>query len=69
MGYRHLADELPRIGTQRGAYGAARKFWTTARAAGIRKLTGTYRPTDRNKLVVDHYARLGFTLVGKKNPD
>lgn len=34
-----------------------------ARAAGIRKLSGTYRPTERNKLVADHYARLGFTKV------
>jgi len=34
-----------------------------ARAAGIQKLVGTYRPTDRNKLVVDHYAKLGFTKV------
>ena len=31
-----------------------------ASAAGIKKLRGTYRPTDRNKLVVDHYAKLGF---------
>jgi FkbH-like protein len=34
-----------------------------ARAAGIEKLSGTYRPTDRNKLVVDHYAKLGFAKV------
>jgi FkbH-like protein len=34
-----------------------------ARAAGIGKLSGTYRPTDRNKLVVDHYAKLGFAKV------
>jgi len=34
-----------------------------ARAAGIRKLKGTYFPTERNKLVIDHYARLGFTRV------
>jgi len=34
-----------------------------ARAAGIRKLYGTYRPSGRNKLVVDHYARLGFTKL------
>ena len=34
-----------------------------ARSAGIKKLAGNYRPTDRNKLVVDHYARLGFTKV------
>lgn len=34
-----------------------------ARAAGITKITGTYIPTDRNKLVIDHYAKLGFTKV------
>ncbi len=37
-----------------------------ARAAGIQSLTGMYRPTDRNKLVVDHYAKLGFTKVGEE---
>lgn len=31
-----------------------------ARAAGITRLLGIYRPTDRNKLVVDHYEKLGF---------
>jgi len=40
-----------------------REILDHARAAGIYKLTGTYRPTDRNKLVVDHYAKLGFTKV------
>ena len=34
-----------------------------ARHAGIHKLSGTYIPTDRNKLVIDHYPRLGFTKV------
>jgi FkbH-like protein len=34
-----------------------------ARAAGIQKLLGTYRPTDRNNLVVDHYSKLGFAKV------
>jgi FkbH-like protein len=38
-----------------------REILDHARAAGIHTLTGTYRPTDRNKLVVDHYAKLGFT--------
>jgi FkbH-like protein len=33
--------------------------------AGIRKLVGMYRPTDRNKLVLDHYARLGFAKVSE----
>jgi FkbH-like protein len=37
-----------------------------ANAAGIHKLIGIHRPTDRNKLVADHYARLGFTKVGEE---
>jgi FkbH-like protein len=40
-----------------------REILKHARAAGVRSLYGTYRPTDRNKLVVDHYAKLGFTKV------
>jgi FkbH-like protein len=32
-----------------------------ARAAGIERVTGSYRPTDRNKLVSDHYLKLGFS--------
>jgi FkbH-like protein len=32
-----------------------------ARASGTRQIIGTYRPTDRNRLVEDHYAKLGFT--------
>jgi FkbH-like protein len=42
-----------------------RQILEHARAAGIHKLSGTYRPTDRNKLVVDHYARLGFARVAE----
>jgi len=38
-----------------------------ARAAGIRKLTGVYIPTDRNKLVMEHYGRLGFSKVGEED--
>jgi FkbH-like protein len=37
-----------------------------ARAAGIRKLSGVYKPTDRNKLVVDHYAKLGFAKAAEE---
>ena len=40
-----------------------REILEHARAAGIRKLIGTYRPTERNKLVVDHYGKLGFNKV------
>jgi FkbH-like protein len=39
------------------------KILECARTSGISKLVGTYRPTDRNRLVVDHYARLCFTKV------
>lgn len=38
---------------------------THAREQGIETLTGTYRPTERNKLVENHYADLGFSLVAK----
>jgi FkbH-like protein len=40
-----------------------REILEHARAAGIRKLFGTYLPTDRNKLVVDHYSKLRFAKV------
>ena len=40
-----------------------RQILEQAQARGIHKLAGTYKPTDRNKLVVDHYAKLGFTQV------
>jgi FkbH-like protein len=34
-----------------------------AHKAGITRLIGTYRPTDRNKLVLDHYEKLGFVKL------
>jgi FkbH-like protein len=37
---------------------------TEARARRIRRLIGSYLPTERNKLVEDHYAKLGFTRRG-----
>ncbi len=40
-----------------------REILEHARAAGIHTITGTYRPTDRNKLVVDHYSKLGFSQM------
>ncbi len=36
-----------------------------AKKRGIRKLKGSYVPTERNKLVEDHYAKLGFVLTGQ----
>jgi FkbH-like protein len=32
-----------------------------ARKLGITRIVGTYRPTERNRLVEDHYSKLGFT--------
>jgi predicted enzyme involved in methoxymalonyl-ACP biosynthesis len=34
-----------------------------ARLSGATRLVGTYRPTERNRLVEDHYSKLGFTEV------
>lgn len=42
---------------------ALREILAHARAANIKKIIGTYKPTERNKLVLDHYAKLGFTKV------
>ena len=36
-----------------------------SRARGVDKLIGTYLPTERNKLVMNHYAKLGFTKTGE----
>ena len=43
-----------------------REILVHAQAAGVHKLTGTFCPTDRNKLVVEHYARLGFVKTGEE---
>jgi FkbH-like protein len=34
-----------------------------AQAAGMRRIVGEYRPTDKNAMVRDHYAKLGFQGV------
>lgn len=34
-----------------------------ARTRGIQHIRGVYLPTERNKLVADHYAKLGFTQL------
>jgi len=38
-----------------------------ARRRGIRHLIGTYHPTERNKLVEDHYPKLGFERLGEES--
>jgi FkbH-like protein len=36
-----------------------------AQRAGLRRLIGQYRPTDRNIMVREHYAKLGFTRLAE----
>jgi FkbH-like protein len=45
-----------------------REILDHARARGVHRLVGRYRPTDRNKLVEDHYSKLGFSEV-RREPD
>ena len=40
-----------------------REMLRHAKRRGVRKLIGSYRPTDRNQLVEDHYLKLGFAQV------
>jgi FkbH-like protein len=40
-----------------------------ARRRGIHRIIGAYRPTARNKIVEDHYAKLGFAPLGKGADD
>lgn len=42
-----------------------REILAHARSRGIERLVGTYLPTNRNALVRDHYAKLGFTLIDR----
>ena len=44
-----------------------REILSLARTAGIRRLTGLYRPTERNAMVRDHYAGLGFIPAGERD--
>jgi FkbH-like protein len=48
-------------------YMVLREILEHARAHGIQKLIGVFKPTDRNKLVVDHYAKLGFTKAAEND--
>jgi FkbH-like protein len=47
---------------------ALREMLEHASERGVGKLIGTFRPTDRNKLVEQHYSKLGFTEV-ERQPD
>jgi FkbH-like protein len=52
---------------QRGVEQFARnELVELCRAADCRRLTGTYIPSAKNSLVVDHYAKLGFVPAGSE---
>ena len=40
-----------------------------ARSYGINKLRGFYRPTEKNKLVKEHYHKLGFELMSSSDSE
>ncbi|PTN11802.1 HAD-IIIC family phosphatase [Nitrosomonas aestuarii] len=40
-----------------------------ARSYGINKLRGFYRPTEKNKLVKEHYHKLGFELINSSDSE
>ena len=40
-----------------------------ARSTGIHKLIGVYKPTNRNKLVIDRYLKLSFNKVLEEEPE
>jgi FkbH-like protein len=44
-----------------------REVLQNAREAGIHTLLGTYRPTEKNKLVIDHYEKLGFSKIAAED--
>jgi len=39
------------------------KNWWAGSCARHYRIIGSYRPTERNRLVEDHYAKLGFTKM------
>jgi predicted enzyme involved in methoxymalonyl-ACP biosynthesis len=41
-----------------------REVAAAARAEGATALIGEYWPTEKNMIVADHFAKLGFTAVG-----
>ena len=44
-----------------------REILLQARKAGIDRLQGRFVPTEKNALVRDHYAKLGFAAVGEQD--
>ncbi len=45
----------------------AQELVAMAARQGVERIVGIYRPTERNRLVEDHYKNLGFTLVHRED--
>jgi FkbH-like protein len=54
-----------RVLARRVEQGVLEELIDEARRRGVKKLVGVYRPTDRNSMVKDHYAGLGFVFEGE----
>ena len=65
MAIRHLGHELPRSG-RRVEEAILNEVVARAREAGVERLRGVYRATERNGMVKDHYSALGFSLDGEE---
>jgi len=55
-----------RVLGRRVEHAVLREIVKHARAVGVEKLVGAYRPTGRNALVADHYSKLCFTKVSEE---
>jgi FkbH-like protein len=52
-----------RVLGRRVEHAILRELIGESRRRGISRIIGAYRPTERNKLVEDHYAKLGFSIM------
>jgi predicted enzyme involved in methoxymalonyl-ACP biosynthesis len=52
-----------RVLGRRVEFAVLQEVITQAKKLGVKKLVGTYIPTDRNMIVKDHYKKLGFKKV------
>jgi len=46
---------------------ALQELVVQARARGVRRLLGEYLPTEKNQLVAEHYEKLGFTQLERRD--
>jgi FkbH-like protein len=56
-----------RVLGRRVEHAVLQEILAAARRAGVRRLVGRYVPTERNRMVEDHYARLGFAAGGRQD--